>query len=382
VSGEGSLETAELGAGAASFWARAVEFLLVGGGTLFLLPLAFLLRARLGLDESEFVVGFLMFHAATVINNPHFAVTYLLFYRDLRARAFGAAFVPRQRLRYWLVGFVVPAALSVWLGFALVDHSARKLGLLIQLMFFLVGWHYVKQGFGVLTVLSLRRGVRFSAFERKVVLAHCFAGWLFARTNPRDLGRESVVDDVLYTSLPQPPGLDHVMQLAFASSAALLVGMLITKWRREGSLPLTPLLGFLVTVWLWTAFSRVDPLLVYVIPALHSLQYLYFVWLLRRNGAREAAGALRAAAVPRSLALWALAAIGLGWLFFRGAPALLDGFFVLVDPIDSLGTTPYLAGFGAFVNIHHYFMDTVIWRRENPETRLLAPPLSSSRVAA
>ena len=37
----------------------------------------------------------------------------------------------------------------------------------------------------------------------------------------------------------------------------------------------------------------------------------------------------------------------------------------------ALGATPYFAAFFAFVNIHHYFMDHVIWRRENPETRHL-----------
>jgi hypothetical protein len=36
-----------------------------------------------------------------------------------------------------------------------------------------------------------------------------------------------------------------------------------------------------------------------------------------------------------------------------------------------LGPTPYLAVIGTFVNIHHYFMDHVIWRRENPDTRFL-----------
>ncbi len=356
-----------------SWLAQSLEFALVGGGTLLLLPLMWLLRAKLGLDDAELAVGFVMFHAANLINNPHFAVTYLLFYRRLRERALGAEFAPLQRARYWLVGFVVPLALAVWVGVALVDHSARRLGLLIQAMFFLVGWHYVKQGFGVLSVLSLRRGVRFTAFERKALLAHCFAGWLFARANPRDVGHPAVVDDVLYTTLPHPPGLDRATQLAFAASTLLLLWTLFAKWRRERRpLPLTPLTGFLVSIWLWTAFSRIDPLFIYVIPALHSLQYLYFVWLLRRNAERERVGPLRSSAVSAALAGLAVSAIGLGWLFFRGLPELFDSHFVLVDSLDPLGTTPYLAAFGAFVNIHHYFMDTVLWRRENPETRYLA----------
>jgi hypothetical protein len=39
--------------------------------------------------------------------------------------------------------------------------------------------------------------------------------------------------------------------------------------------------------------------------------------------------------------------------------------------VDAMGATPYFAAFFVFVNIHHYFMDHVIWRRENPDTRYL-----------
>ncbi|MGC4094780.1 MAG: hypothetical protein QM756_44060 [Polyangiaceae bacterium] len=138
------------------------EFLLVGGATWLFLPIGYLLRAGLGFDDAELVVGFTLFHAAHVINNPHFAVTYLLFYRNLRERAFGASLSRTQRLRYVFAGLVVPLALGGFITFALARHSAHELGLVLQAMFVLVGWHYVKQSFGVLSVLSARRGVRFS----------------------------------------------------------------------------------------------------------------------------------------------------------------------------------------------------------------------------
>jgi hypothetical protein len=37
----------------------------------------------------------------------------------------------------------------------------------------------------------------------------------------------------------------------------------------------------------------------------------------------------------------------------------------------AVGPTPYLAAITAAVNIHHYFMDWVIWRRGEPEMRHL-----------
>jgi hypothetical protein len=36
-----------------------------------------------------------------------------------------------------------------------------------------------------------------------------------------------------------------------------------------------------------------------------------------------------------------------------------------------LGTTPYVAAIATFINIHHYFIDHVIWRRENADTKFL-----------
>ncbi len=365
-----------LSTAAAPSRARLAEFMLVGGATLVLFPLAWLARRALGLDASELFVGFVAFHAAHVINDPHFSVTYLLFYKNVRKRAFGDEFAPLQRARYLLAGLLVPIALGTWALGSIAVGSAPALGLLIQLMFLLVGWHYVKQGFGVLTVLSARRGVRFTKLERAVVLGHCYAGWAYAWASPFDPGREVEEKGVVYTSLAQPPGLELVTGVLFLASAVAVLWVMSAKRRREGRLPpLAPLIGFLVTVWLWTVYSSVDPLMIYLIPALHSVQYLYFVWLLKKNEARAEEGP-PAFGRPVALRLGLLfaSAVALGLLLFHLAPGFLDERLVLAGAsheLDDLGPTPYFAAFFAFVNIHHYFMDTVIWRRENPETRFL-----------
>jgi hypothetical protein len=72
--------------------------------------------------------------------------------------------------------------------------------------------------------------------------------------------------------------------------------------------------------------------------------------------------------------------VALAWFLFHGAPEVLDAAFFsrrgrFVDP-GNLGLSPCVAAFFVCVNIHHYFMDHVIWRRENPEARLL--PLAPS----
>jgi hypothetical protein len=354
---------------------RVVEFLLVGGVTPFLFPLAYLMRRALGLDSAELAVGFTMFYAAHVLNDPHFAVTYVLFYRRARERMFGDVFSRSQKVRYVLAGVGAPLVLAAWAASALAAKSAVSLGLMIQLMFFLVGWHYVKQGFGILTVLGARRGVRFDRHERVAILAHCFAGWAYAWASPADPGREVEEKGVVYTTIAHAPWLEHLTHVVFLATIATLVYVLVRKRLREGRLPIfAPLVGLLSSVWIWSIYSSVDPLVVYVIPALHSVQYLYIVWLLEGAKAREreAAPWFEMAARVR-IGILVASSLGLGWLLFHGAPTALDDLFhSRRGRLTDMGATPYFAALYTFVNLHHYFMDAVIWRRENPETRYLA----------
>jgi hypothetical protein len=303
-------------------------------------------------------------------------VTYLLFYRGFRARVSGATLSSATRARYVAAGILAPAALVAWSGFALATGSARALGSLVQLMFLLVGWHYAKQGFGVLVVLSARRGVRFTGRERIALLAHVLSGWAYAWASPADPGTEVEEKGIVYTTIAHSITLERITHVAFLASAAPLAFVLLQKWRRESRLPIgTPLFAFLCTIWSWTIYSSADPLVRYAIPALHSVQYLYFVWLLRDSEAKEREGPPFFEARLTRLGWLAASALGLGWLFFHGAPAVLDGAWAprhgAHGAARPLGPTPWFASIFAVVNLHHYLMDQVIWRRDNPETRYL-----------
>jgi hypothetical protein len=356
--------------------ARAlVEFLLVGGATFLLLPLGWLLRHGVGLDDAELTAGFLTFYGAWVVNDPHFTVTYVLFYRDARTRALDRGAPFSSRLRWLVAGVAAPVVLVSWAAVAIRAGSAQTLGWLVQLMYFLVGWHYVKQGFGVLTVLAARRGVRLTARERVVFLAHGFAAWAYAWANPAMPAGEFEEKGVVYRAIARPPWLETVTgTLLVASAVALALTLAARRRRKDRSIPIVSMMGFLVTLWSWTIYSAVDPVLLYFIPALHSAQYLYFVWLMKRNEARIEEGPPSfGRPAPVRLTLLALSALALGALLFHGAPEVLDHSHR--HATDPLGTTPWFAAFFVVVNIHHYVMDAVIWRRENPMTRfLLADP--------
>lgn len=347
---------------------------MVGGLVPFLYPLSWLLRRGLGLGEAELLTGATFFYLAHVVNDPHFAVTYILFYKDVRRRSTDDAIPRAQRIRYVVSGFVVPAALISAAVMALVMRSPQTLGVMAQVMYFLVGWHYVKQGFGVLSVLSGREGTRWSPRERTVVLVHAFSAWAFSWVNPSVDAGTYEERGVVYWAPAKPAFLELGLGVVLAISSATLVAMLVGKWQRERTLPYGPLGAFLVTVWLLTIFTWIDPLVRYAIPALHAIQYFYFVGLMKRNEARAEEGPPTfGPPVGTRLLVLAISSLALGWLLFRGAPGALDAWLVpgWHTTSEDLGDTPFLAAFLIVVNIHHYFMDHVIWRRENADTKWL-----------
>jgi hypothetical protein len=358
----------------------SLEILATGALTPLLLPLSFLVRRVVPLDDAELAIGFLAFHGAHVLNDPHFAVTYLLFYEDAARRARAPEIPLAQRARWLLAGVVTPLVLVAWALWAITSHAADTLGWMVQLMYLAVGWHYGKQGFGVLTVLSARRGVSFTVWERRALLAHVYAAWAFAWASPPLPAGEYEERGVVYWSPGRPELLMTTSGVALALSTVALLAVLVQKARREGSLPWWPLSAYLATLWLWGIGSAIDPLVRYVIPALHAVQYVFFVALLRWNEARSEEGPPRFGRPATSrLAALALGALVLGWALFRGIPALLDEELVPRDGWESLGATPFFAAFYVVVNLHHFAMDAVIWRREHAPTRwLVARPTPSS----
>ena len=386
------------GSTAQSSWRRELsEFFATGGLHLVLWPLALAYQHWAGVDRAVYITSYAAAYLAFVINDPHFAVSYMLFYRRFPARLWGGEFQGLQRLRYAISGVIVPLLLCLWIAYSFVSVSAQWLAILIQTMYFLVGWHYVKQGFGVLTVLSARRGIYFDALERRVLLAHCFCGWIYAWAWPREWGAEYNEGGLIYTALAQPVWLEPLSRYLLIASILALSTIAMRRVKRGLKMPPFPAVsGYLLSIWLWMIFANVDPLMSYLIPALHSAQYGYFVFLLKGNeskseqqiwlNASQAEPAKKQSAfspVYRRLLFFAASTFALGWLLFHGIQNTLDGLpwaqrflgatfnteGALLPSV--LGATPYAAAIGAFVNIHHYFLDNVIWRRENRDTRFL-----------
>jgi len=60
------------------------------------------------------------------------------------------------------------------------------------------------------------------------------------------------------------------------------------------------------------------------------------------------------------------AALSAGWLAFEFLPGLADA---RLQTPDALGLPFFLIAATLFINIHHYFIDNVLWRFGDPQVR-------------
>src|SRR5262249_18088302 len=157
------------------------------------------------------------------------------------------------------------------------------------------------------------------------------------------------------------------------------LGMFARRWRENaGRLPFNGIVAYVVTLYTWILFVRINPLWLLVTPALHSLQYLAVVWRYESNYEKDQQGAMDqpALAIFRAwlgrthrLRLLGFGLVGLvgGFVVILGAPIVLQ----LLVPYytEIFGATFFLFIFWIFINVHHYFLDNVTWRRDNPYVR-------------
>jgi hypothetical protein len=346
-----------------------VDFLCLGGGSLFVFALLAVFRPP---ADSYPVVAVVMMALANIINHPHFAHSYQIFYRDFDEKAFGRHYDPLLRLRYLFAGLAVPLALVAYFVAVVLLQDLRALGFAVNVMLFLVGWHYVKQGYGMLIVCSVLKRQFFDDTEKKILLMNAYTVWIADWLMANWVVRQGNMWGLAYYTFDLPQPLVLLALAVGSGSTAAMLWMLARKWwSAERRLPLNGVVAYLVTLYAWLMLN-VDPLFLLIIPACHSLQYLLVVWRYQLNAERaratHAKGGVSGLAGRAGLRFVRFLVIGLllGYLGFWGLPKLLAA----VLPVDEtvFGPTLFVFICWIFINVHHYFLDNVMWRRGNPDT--------------
>ncbi|MCK9193665.1 MAG: hypothetical protein M0P19_07310 [Nevskia sp.] len=242
-------------------------------------------------------------------------------------------------------------------------------------MFFTVGWHYTKQGYGMAMLDAVLKRRFFTEHEKKLLLHHAYAVWALSWLISNTYAWKSEYWGIPYQSFGIPAPIRYAAWAAvFITGARMLHGfaLLLRAGRR---LPINGLVAYAVSGYIWLLYP--DPILALVFPALHSLQYMVVVWRYELNVQTERVHLDEGGnpdetptAAPFSLglrmALFYGIAVGLGYFGFWYFPETLGRW--LPGTLQAFGGGVFLFCAWIFINVHHYFMDNVIWRKGNPET--------------
>lgn len=359
-----------------SIFHPVADFFAVGGFSFVLLGLGFLIGNE-KLKEIDSNIAYFAFGLSFFINFPHFAYSYQLLYRDFFGKLRNEALSRANRFRYFFAGIIAPVLLIACLGWAIIVQDKILLGYAVNVMFFSVGWHYIKQGFGILVVLSGRQKIYFKRPERLLLLGHAYAVWIYSWLKVNLYANERVFTGFPYSTFDVPDSLIPLSRtILLALGVALAISMMLKFVSLRRLPPISAFTGYLCALYPWLLFPYVNILLLYLVPALHSLQYLVFVWKLESEKVKEQTAADKEANQEErqrkyrlQLGLFIVLGVVLGIAGFNAIPNTLDNLTPFYKA--ALGAPIFIFAFHIFINIHHYFIDSAIWRRDNPDLKYL-----------
>jgi len=352
------------------------DFLVAGGGSLIVAPVIIWLIRDKGAVTPKAAVASLTL--SLLINYPHFAHSYQLLYSGIVQRITGNTGW-KVRLRYLWAGFIVPAIFGLFLAGVFVTGNVSALGYSANAMALTVGWHYVKQGYGVAIVLSAIRRIYYTNLEKRLLLLNGYAVWLYSWMALNEALREVTYLGITYMTLAIPS-----LARTLAGGAAVLTTLAVVVamaqrilWRRQ-AVSWNGLIGYGCSLYLWVVARYTDPVLALFVPMFHSLQYLMFVWRYEINKAEVDAhsdrpGRGRRPSARDRFGRFVITGLVLGFLGFIALPVILNA-VVAPDP-QRWGPSLFAFICVIWINVHHYFIDNVIWRRDNDDVRrfLFAP---------
>ncbi len=337
------------------------DSLMIGGASI-LVFLAFWFFVDSGAPTTN--VAFMAFLLAFLVNSPHFASSYQLLYGDYRDQIF------RKKSFFW-AAVLSPLLIAGLIFYGITTFNHEVLAFLAQTMYLTVGWHYVKQIFGVSLITSAVQKRYFTVFERNVALMNLYSVWAMSWVNTNLDTRKLDLDGIGYFSLGLPGELMTAVYAITVLTLLATIAVMVRKYIKTGVRPATSSIVGFFTIYIWYIPAFSHPAFFYVIPFFHSLQYLLFVYTIKKNQAdanarKESSPVASRMTFVRTLFGFAALAIILGALGFEYVPKNLDRFYRFTGMDGGFrNPTMWYFAIALFINLHHYFIDNVIWRGDN-----------------
>jgi hypothetical protein len=366
---------------------RFLDFWLLGGASICVWAVLFFadgFRDSWPVGRHFGNIPAIAFSLALLVNYPHFMLSYKLAYTR------GGHFI---RTHWWQL-IAVPVLLLVWLAASYVYYERpalqvpiifgagrvlREFGVNAQVvsgprvgdvlltlafnfMAVTIGWHYTKQVFGCMMVYAHHDRYPLTPIHRTVVKWALFTVWVLTIVDNNIDGVFRQWAGFNYSSFDLP-NVAAPLSAAIVAAGAAAIGYLVVarNHRLTGRWPsvnmVVPLLA--LYVW-WLPITRQAEFYLLLTPFFHSLQYLGFVYRVESHRLHAARYRdLRATVII-------LGAVVAGWVIFELGPAIADERLATVRRWDFFF---FVVAATLFVNIHHYFIDNVIWRLSDPVVR-------------
>ena len=364
---------------------RFVDFWLLGGASLLVWFVMFAtqgFRAAWAIDQHFKNLTVTTASLSLLVNYPHFLISYKLAYS--RGRAFVTS--------YWWQLLVVPALLIATFAFAYAYYNvpvsqlspvgmlSRDLtgfgnnarvfsgprlgdllfGLTFNVMIFTVGWHYTKQVFGCMMVYAYFDRYKFSPRQRMITKYALLSIWWLNFAQGNVAGAQSNFSQFKYYSFDLPDILVPITSLIVAAGVLLVAYDVFWKnYKERGELPsVNMVVPFLALYVWWLPITRQYEFYFLLTPFFHSLQYLAFVYKMEDTRLRglknpEVRGTILAFGIVLA-----------GWLAFEFVPNEID---TALGTFNAWQMFFFFTAAMLFINIHHYFIDNVLWRFRDPE---------------
>jgi len=245
--------------------------------------------------------------------------------------------------------------------------SGPKLGDLLftsafNLMLLTVGWHYTKQVFGCMMVYGYFDGYKMTQAQRDLTKRALLTIWVMNFVYTNIGGAQNVFSQFRYYSFDLPDIAGPLSQLLVLGGLVLVIWKVFyANYRDHGAVPSVNMLVPFVALYVWwMPETRQFEFYFLLTPMFHSLQYLAFVYKMEHTRLRaEPRRELKATVLVTGLVM-------AGWLAFEMVPNTLD------TALGTFGAWHMFFFFTAamlFINVHHYFIDNVLWRFKDPEVR-------------
>src|SRR5262245_17046986 len=323
-----------------------VDFALIGGPSIVAYLLLGLAGGEGGTGRPPAVTALL----APLCNWPHFAASsYRLYHARENVRQY-----PVTAL---VVPFVVGAGM-LW-AFAAPDTVAP---FYVKLMLLWSSYHFSGQSLGMSLVYARRAGVAVGRAERLSLAGFIFTAFLSATAHAETGSGMRHYLGVDHPKLGLPAWVAGDLEVVLWGFGAVFL-VLMLRWCLRERRVLPPVVCLpAATQCLWFVLGRGDERFQLLVPFFHSLQYLFVAWAVQL---RERMAGTGAAPSPRFVVLettrWWTGNVLLGLALFLGFPQLcaLAGY--------GLGFATAITS--AAIQLHHFFVDGVIWKLKNPRVR-------------